>query len=199
MEQGYQQKPSGRGPVNGHYRKMIQALAVAMPKCVVWRETDNGMPITAKELFDFCRKHDEEHPLRPEQFYMVSREGAIGLSPGLEWMTAWMFIPMEPGKERDFAFRNMMEQLHTESEVEKAVEEAVTKGLAAEKAAKEAAAKAAAVAPPPIPPTATTASVPPAPPFISEAHTMNFCPFCGTKLPARNKFCSNCGKNIENI
>ena len=185
MEQGNQPKPSGRGPVAGHYRMMTQALAVAMPKCVVWRETDNGTPVTAKELFEFCRKHDEEHPLRPEQFYMVSREGAIGLSPGLEWMTTWMFLPMEPCKERDFAFRNMMEELHTESEVEKAVEEAVQRGLAAEKAAKQAAAAPSASAPTPEP--------------VTEVEEMNFCPFCGTKLPAGSKFCSNCGNNLENI
>ena len=189
----------GRGPVNGHYPTLIHALAVAMPKCIVWRETEEGTPITAKDLYEFAKKHDEEHPLNPEQFYMVSREGAIGLSPGLEWLTKWMFIPMEPTQERDFHIYMMQEELQMEAAAEKAVEEAVTKGLAAEKAAKEAAAKAAAVVPPPIPPTATTASVPPAPPSISEAQAMNFCPFCGTKLPAGSKFCSNCGKNIKNI
>lgn len=195
MEQGNQPKPSGRGPVAGHYRMMTQALAVAMPKCVVWRESENGTPVTAKELFEFCRKHDKEHPLRPEQFYMVSREGAIGLSPGLEWMTTWMFLPMEPGKERDFAFRNMMEELHTESEVEKAVEEAVQRGLAAEKAAKQAAAAPSAPAPSAAAPSAPA----PTPEPVTEAEEMNFCPFCGTKLPGGSKFCSNCGNNLENI
>ena len=113
MEQNNQPKPSGRGPVNGHYRTFSHALAIAMQKCFVWRETENGTPYTAKELLAFAQTQETEHPLQPEQYYMVSREGAIGLSPGLEWMTTWMFIPMEPCKERDFAFRNMMEELHT--------------------------------------------------------------------------------------
>ena len=150
-------KTSGRGPVNGHYRKMMHALAVAMPKCIVWRETEEGTPITAKDLYEFAKKHDEEHPLNPEQFYMVSREGAIGLSPGLEWLTKWMFVPMEPTQERDFHIYMMQEELQMEAAAEKAVEEAVTKGLAAEKAA-----KAATVAPPPVAsPTRPTALVPP--------------------------------------
>ena len=188
MEQNNQPKPTGRGPVNGHYRKLQQALAVAMSKCVVWRETESGMPITAKELYEFCLKHDEENPLRPEQFYMVSREGAIGLSPGLEWMTTWMFLPMEPCKERDFAFRNMMEELHTESEVEKALEKAVQEGLAQEKAAQQQ-------------PAATPQPVAeePAPGAAEPVQAFIFCPYCGTKLPAGSKFCSECGNNLENI
>lgn len=197
MEQGNQPKPSGRGPVNGHYRKMMSALAVAMSKCVVWRETESGTPFTAKELYEFCLKHDEQKPLRPEQFYMVSREGAIGISPGLEWMTTWMFLPMEPCKERDFAFRNMMEELHTESEVEKAIEQAVTEGLAREKAAKEL------VAAQPAPqPVAQSVEVEPTPTPAVEpapAQAFIFCPYCGTKLPAGSKFCSECGNNLENI
>ncbi|MBR1652391.1 MAG: hypothetical protein IJ692_03255 [Alloprevotella sp.] len=140
--------PEQRVHVLGHYETLTEALAIAMTKCLVWRETEEGTPYSIKELFAYAQKHDRENPLRPEQFYMVSREGAIGISPGLEWLTAWMFIPMEECRERDFALRNMMEELHTESEVEKAIEQAVTEGLAREKAA-----KAAAAAPPPAPPT----------------------------------------------
>ncbi len=150
---------SGRGPVAGHYRTLTQALAVAMPKCIIWRETGEGTPISVKELYDFARKQDEEKPLSPEQFYMVSREGAIGISPGLEWLTRWMFIPMEDCQEREFVFRNMQEELQTEAAVEKAIEEAVQRGLAAEKAAK---AVAAAAPKAPIP-SAPTAPIPPAP------------------------------------
>ena len=175
MEQNNQPKPSGRGPVNGHYRTFSHALAIAMQKCFVWRETEDGTPYTAKELLAFAQTQETEHPLQPEQYYMVSREGAIGLSPGLEWMTTWMFIPMEPCKERDFAFRNMMEELHTEQEVEKAIEKAVTEGLAREKAAKQ------------------QAAAQPTP------ESLLFCPFCGSKLPDGSKFCSNCGNNLENI
>ena len=40
-------------------------------------------------------------------FFIVTIEGAIGLSFGQEWLTQWLFIPMEPCEERD----RMMEQL----------------------------------------------------------------------------------------
>lgn len=140
-----------------------------MQKCFVWRETENGTPYTAKELLAFAQTQETEHPLQPEQYYMVSREGAIGLSPGLEWMTTWMFIPMEPCKERDFAFRNMMEELHTESEVEKALEKAVQEGLAREKAAAAG----------------------------QETPAFQFCPYCGAQIEYGAKFCGNCGSKIE--
>lgn len=106
---------TGRGPIFDHYRSLTHGLSVAMQMCIVWRETDNGIPVTAKQLFDFCQKYDAKHPLREEEFYMVSREGAIGLSPGLEWMTQWMFIPMEPCLERDFIVHKMQEELRAEA------------------------------------------------------------------------------------
>ncbi len=142
----------------GHYRLLTQALAVAMTHCWVWREVSKGVPYTLKEIFEFAKKLDAEHPVEGHQFYMVSREGAIGLSPGLEWMTKWMFIPMEPGKERDFLVRKMREELQTERAVQDAVEQAVQRGIAAEKAAKSA--PQTPVAPPvaPVPPTTPAAT-----------------------------------------
>ena len=157
----------GRGSVTGHYRTLEQAVVVASLKCLVWREVEEGKPYTLKDFIEYVKNYDGEHPLRPEQFYMVSREGAIGISPGLEWMTVWIFIPMEPCKERDFALRNMLEEYHTETEVEEALEKAVTEGLAREKAAKAAAAQAAVrpQAPVPSPTLGLATPPPPAPPM----------------------------------
>ena len=165
-----------RGPLFSHYRSLVKALAVAMTKCVVWRDGESRKPFTAKELFDYADKYDNENRLGDGQYFMVSREGAIGISPGLEWLTKWMFVPMEPGKERDFALRQMVEQLQTERAVDEAVERAVERGLAAERAAHEAAARM-----PQTPPTA------PAP---------KFCSHCGARITAGSKFCENCGKRI---
>ena len=128
-----------QGLMEGHYRSLIKALAVAMTKCVVWRERENGTPYTAKELFEYAKKFDGESRLAYGHYFFVSREGAIGISTGAEWQTNWMFIPMEKGKERDFAMRQMIEQLQTERAVQEAVEKAVERGLAAERAAKAAA------------------------------------------------------------
>ena len=172
-------RPTGainRTPLFSHYRSLVKALAVAMTKCLVWRDGDGCKIYTAKELFEYAEKYDNENRLADGQYFMVSREGAIGISPGLEWLTKWMFIPMEPGKERDFAMRQMVEQLQTECAVNEAVERAVERGLAAERAAKEAADRA---------PKTSAAAVAP-----------KFCPYCGARVDAGSKFCENCGKKI---
>lgn len=194
MENNQAINTTGRGPAFGHYPTFLHALAVAMQKCLVWREIDNGTPYTVKELLAFARKQEAENPLQPEQYYMVSREGAIGLSPGLEWLTKWMFLPMEPCKERDFAFRNMMEEFHTESEVEKTIEKAVQEGLAREKAAKEQPVPQ--PAPEPVPQPVPEPAPQPAP---EPAQAFIFCPYCGAKLSAGVKFCSNCGNKLDMI
>ena len=113
----------------GHYHYMMQALAVAMCHTMVWRLVGDGTPFTLKELFEFARDYDEEHEIEDPFFYYVSREGAIGLSPGLEYLTEWMFVPMEPCQERDFLLRDLQERLQEEAAAEEAVNKAVDAGV----------------------------------------------------------------------
>lgn len=121
----------------GHFHYMMQALAVAMTRTMVWRIVGDGTPYTMKEIFEFAKKEDEENELQEGYFYMVSREGAIGLSPGLEYLTQWIFVPMEPCKERDFLERNMREQLLQEEAMEQAVNQSVDDGIKRERAEKK--------------------------------------------------------------
>lgn len=121
----------------GHYHFMMQALAVAMTHTMVWRLVGEGTPFTLIELFEFAKKQDEEHELTGTYFYYVSREGAIGLSPGLEYLTQWLFVPMEPCKERDFLLREMREKLLEQEAMEEAVNKAVDDGLARERSEKK--------------------------------------------------------------
>ena len=130
-----------------HTPSLTHALSIAMARGImVWREAEEGTPFSAYELFEFAKRQDEEHPLEDPRFYMVTRDGAIGISPGLEWMTRWMFVPMEDCKERDFMLLKMREDLERDRAVRAAVEKAVTEGLAREKAEKEEKAKQAAQA-----------------------------------------------------
>lgn len=122
----------------GHYHYMMQALAVAMSHTMVWRLVGNGTAFTLKELFEFAKSEDVKHELTGTQFYMVSREGAIGLSPGLEYLTQWIFVPMEPCEQRDALEKQMREYIEEEEAIEKAIEQAVTEGLAREEAEKQA-------------------------------------------------------------
>lgn len=198
-----QERPKKYMVVPVHTPSLTHALSIAMARGImVWREAEEGTPFSAYELFEFAKRQDEEHPLEEPRFYMVTRDGAIGISPGLEWMTRWMFVPMEDCKERDFMLLKMREDLERDRAVRAAVEKAVTEGLAREKAEKEEKAKQAAQAEeaeraaqqvPPTPP------VTPAPPPVQSADpapVMNFCPNCGQKLLPGNQFCIHCGTRL---
>lgn len=165
MEQ--EQKQIRYKVVPAHTPSLTHALSVAMTRgSMVWREWEKGTPFSAKELADFAKRQDKEHPLAEHQYYLVSREGAIGISPGLEWLTRWMFVPMEDCKERDFMMMKMREDLQIDKAVRHAIEQAVTEGLAKEKAQKAAAGR------------------------------RNFCTQCGAKIKPGDKFCTRCGTRL---
>lgn len=98
----------------GHCHYMMQALALAMQRCQVWRLAKTGKVFTLVDLFEFAKAYDTEHPLSEGQFYRTTVEGAIGLCLEVEYLTKWLFIPMEPGEERDallLELKGRMEQL----------------------------------------------------------------------------------------
>lgn len=213
MEQEQQEQPKYR-VVPVHTPSLTQALAVAMERDVlVWREVEAGTPYSLKELFEFAQRQDKEHPLTGHQYYMVTTEGAIGISPGLEWLTEWMFVPMEDCQERDFMLMKMREDLqaeHAASEAEKKGKEQ-TKGQAeeqtkekAEKKAEEQTeeqtekkAKGQAIAEeqsapvPPVPP-APPSSVPAGGGFPASPASVSASP----ASPAQMNFCPNCGVKL---
>ena len=116
--------------LTGHYHFLVQALAVAMQSTMVWRLAGTGDAFTFFDLFEFAKKRDEADPLDEYQFYMVTREGAIGLSAGLEYLTEWIFIPMEPCEERDRLLEELGERLQAKEAAREAVDKAVEEGLA---------------------------------------------------------------------
>ena len=77
----------------GHYLSLMHALAAALTHCVVWRHEGTDDKYDALQMCRFAEEFDREHPIQDRSFYMVSAEGAIGISPGLEYLTKWMFIP----------------------------------------------------------------------------------------------------------
>ena len=95
----------------GHCHYLLQALALAMQRCQVWRLADTGDIFTTIEILDFAKVYDAEHPLQGNQFYRVTREGAIGLCMGVEYLTHWVFTPMEPGPMRDALLQDLKEKL----------------------------------------------------------------------------------------
>jgi len=163
----------------GHYHYLLQALAVAMDTCLVWRLAGTGKPFTADDLLSFAKQQDEQQPLEKNAFYMVSREGAIGLAPGLEYLVKWIFIPMEKGKERDrllLQLQQLMEQQRQEEETlkqqeaQRQKEEAQRQKEEAQKQAEEAS---------------------------KQETSPRFCTNCGAPVFADAKFCGMCGAKIR--
>ena len=76
-----------------HFSSLIDALGAAMNRCLVWRYADSDEKYSALQLYRFAEEFDRENPVQDSSFYLVSAEGAIGVSPGAEYLTRWMFIP----------------------------------------------------------------------------------------------------------
>ena len=161
--------------LTGRYTSLAAALGAAMNYCAVWKLKDKDKKLNALEVMSFVGKFDEEHPIPEDDpsFFRVSAEGAIGICPGVEYMTDWLLIPA------------------MDEESVKKFEEDVKK-LQALAEAKQAPAP----EPEPVPEPEPEPEPAPAPeiPVVKA----RFCPNCGT--PYRNdavKFCANCGTPRE--
>ena len=92
------------------YTQVMQAVVVAVTRCRAWRiENDAHSPYSIEQLSQYAVDTDKNHPLEGDSFYVVSAEGAIGYCPGLEYLTEWMFVPMEPCHLRDFMHKRFNE------------------------------------------------------------------------------------------
>ena len=97
---------------SGQYPYMLQAVLVATTLCKAWRADDEtGEPYSVMELAEYARLCDSHAPRVEGQYYIVTREGAIGLCPGQEWETEWLFVPMEPCPLRDEMLRQLDQQI----------------------------------------------------------------------------------------
>lgn len=161
-----QSQPNPYDGWRGHYHSMIAALTVAMQLCWVWRKNDTRQPVTVKELYDYALRFDKEHPLQSPQFFMVTREGAIGFSEGYEYLTKWWYVPMESGPQRDKLIDDMRWQLKADFAAEAAIDKALNDMKAAEKAR------------------------------AAQQQQQPRCPCCGTPVQYGERFCANCGQQL---
>ena len=198
----------------GHYSSLIHALAVAMTRCVIWCYNGTDQKYNVLQLYRFAEDYDKEHPVKDCSFYMVTNEGAIGISPGKEYLTKWMFIPevdeasieklqsdirqleaqSKAEKEEELARKEAEEKARQEAEQkarmeaeEKARREAEEKARreAEERARREAEERARLEAEQKAQQSAAPAAA---------AHRSKFCQNCGTPYKSENaKFCANCG------
>lgn len=95
MDQEKQLSPEEIQVLTGRFTSFCAALGAAMTKCAVWRLKNGDKKLNALEVMSFAGKFDEEHPI-PENdpsFYRVSIEGAIGICPGVEYLSNWLLLP----------------------------------------------------------------------------------------------------------
>ena len=93
----------------GHYPTFAMALGIAMTRCLVWKF--QGNTYDAFQLAKFAETFDVGTPRTDGSFYMVSMEGAIGASPGVEYLTQWLFLPVSGAAERDAALEQMRQRV----------------------------------------------------------------------------------------
>ena len=105
----------------GHCHYLMQALALAMQRCQVWRLAGTDSVFTLIEIFNFAKAYDAEHELPEGQFYRTTVEGAIGICLGAEYLTQWLFTPMEPGAERDALLEELKQKLDAMEAEEKKI------------------------------------------------------------------------------
>lgn len=116
----------------GHYDTLMKALLVSLDMGnLIWVSNDSEeKTYDLLDLYQFALSQDSERPLTGTQFYMVSREGAIGLSDGLEFRVRWILIPMEPSKERAYRILQMQEKIEEMRVVEQTIDASVKKQTA---------------------------------------------------------------------
>lgn len=195
----------------GHYFSLLHALAVAMTRCVIWRYAGTEDKYDILQLFNFAMDFDKEHPIKDRSFYMVSAEGAIGVSPGVEYLTKWMFLP-DMDEASIEKLQADIRQMEAESKAEKEAEErarqeaeekarkeaeAAARREAEQKARMEAEAKARREAEEQArraQEAKAQEAAPAAPAAGAAPQGARFCTECGTPYKTPNaKFCANCG------
>jgi hypothetical protein len=95
MDQEKQLSPEEIQVLTGRFTSFCAALGAAMTKCAVWRVKDEDKKLNALEVMPYADKFDQEHPI-PEgdpSYFRVSAEGAIGICPGVEYLTNWVLLP----------------------------------------------------------------------------------------------------------
>lgn len=167
-----------------HYTNMISALGGAMQICTVWqliKEKDEGPSYyNARDIYGLAMElgGDEEN-LGENAFYSVSEEGAIGISMVYEYLTHWIFIPVDEPEIRD----RELERLKIELEFD----DAVDSGRMSEEQARDY------YSPQYAKVTGQNIEIAQS----SLENGFKYCRNCGKQIKMSAKFCRNCGNKCN--
>ena len=79
-----------------HCRTLLEATLAASTACLAWEDRKTGETWTMKKL-----AAAEQPVLDDDAFYVVSREGAIGLAKGAEYRTTWLLLPHDEATQQE--------------------------------------------------------------------------------------------------
>lgn len=180
-----------------HANTLKDAILAAIPGSLIWQKEETQLDIEG--LLALAEEQDRQ-PLADGSFYVVSREGAIGLADRYEYRTCWLWLPLQ-GEELVSA----LTALGAQKKARHDADDAVVPMPEGEKAAALAAAEPP-EAPAPEEPEQPAAAEPVCP---SCGHVIRmgdrFCIFCGSptapkpvpESAPKNAFCMNCGSPLK--
>lgn len=82
-----------------HYRTLRDALNDAAYAASKWSYKQTDSVFTRDELSRLGVVMDLEKPLESSTYYILTIEGAIGVSTGYEYEAKWLFLPVAPAEE----------------------------------------------------------------------------------------------------
>ncbi len=185
-----------------HYENLISALGGAMGKCLAWQIVEET---TEEERAAERIKSSRDGRFVPDRFYnardllglslelggetedigdtvryVVSDEGAIGMDPGYEFLTKWLFIPITDEVLREKVISRMMVELEYDEAIENGMSEAEARAAFSEKYA-----------------IVTGQQIEnKTDNKAEEKEQKRFCKKCGAKLSSSYKFCKKCGNPL---
>lgn len=164
-----------------HYKTLMNALAGAMPVCMTWKLAGTEEGMNARDVYALALEEGGDEEKLPEQdFYVVSAEGAIGLTTRFEYLTRWIFIPVM-GEEREKEMERLRSELKFDRDMAEREAAEMEAGSKAEAGVK----------------VGTSAGSVEGNWETARTAAPHFCSNCGNPLNQGAKFCRHCGCKLS--
>ena len=185
----------------------MEAVVMAGNVCQIWRVMNGDQKLNLIDMLAVAEQMDEENPPEEDFYYMVSAEGAIGITWKWEFLVNWLYIPDEVFDEEEPAQMQPVQQSVTQMDSFQPTQQPVTQMETFQPTQQ------------PVTQTETTQPVQQSmaqtvsaqptmqtmqvqPPSPAEAPKMSteqkrFCRKCGKMLQANARFCKGCGTPVQ--
>ncbi len=76
-----------------------EAVVLAGNVCQSWRVMSGEQKLNLIDMLTVAEQMDEENPTEEDFYYLVSTEGAIGITWKWEFLVNWLYVPEEAFEE----------------------------------------------------------------------------------------------------